>query len=526
LLALALLSAACQSGSSGGKAGQGAVYSGPPRKGGVMTIGLAGVRSLDPAQANSPEELLLADQLFDGVTTYDPNNEDPRPAVASSWTATPDQQHWDFTLRPDARFANGRTIGSADVKYTLERIAAKDSTSPVAVQLEVVSGYRPFHDEGKAGGLSGVTTPAPDKVHLDLDQPFSSLPAVLGNPAFGIVPREAVEAPGFADRPVGSGPFMISARTGPDLRLVPSPGATTYVDGLNVRLEHDQASAYASFRGGRLDWTLVPADRVEEVSTRPQAGAQPYLADLFYGFNLKNPKYGDVRFREAIVHAVDRDAIVKVIYGGTAKAASDVVAEGVPGHQPDVCGDRCRHDPARARALLAEAFGTKPVPRIAIDYDQDATQEAIAKAMQANLAEVGITADVRPHSYIDYLSFARSGQQELFRLGWIGAYPAVDAFLNPLFTTGLPDNLVGFSSPEVDNLLKAGRAEPDPAKRLDLYQQADRLVMGQLPVVPIAQFLTHSVASTRVRDLVVNSLGTFDASRVWLTPGPSPKRRG
>ena len=57
-------------------------------------------------------------------------------------------------------------------------------------------------------------------------------------------------------------------------------------------------------------------------------------------------------------------------------------------------------------------------------------------------------------------------------------------------------------------------------------KQADRLVMGQLPVVPIAQFLTHSVASTRVRDLVVNSLGTFDASRVWLTPGPSPKRRG
>jgi ABC-type transport system substrate-binding protein len=191
----------------------------------------------------------------------------------------------------------------------------------------------------------------------------------------------------------------------------------------------------------------------------------------------------------------------------------------VPGAQADACGDRCARNPDRARALLAAAFAGKPVPEVQIDFDDDGTQRAVAQAIQANLQEVGIPAALRPHTYADYLRFAISGQQELFRLGWIGAYPSADAFLTPLFQTGLRDNITGFTSTQVDNTLKNGRTEADEVKRIGSYQAAEKLILDQMPIVPMAQFQFQSVSSPRVSGLVVSGLGTFDATKVRLGSG-------
>jgi len=485
---------------------------------GVLRVGIERPQSLDPAQARTPGELLIADQLFDGLTAYDAGGPAVQPALAARWQASADQRKWDFTLRPGATFANGRGITSADVKFTIERIAKKGSASPAAAQLESVTGFRAVNVEGRTDTLSGVTTPSSDVVHFDLDQPLSSLPAVLGHPTFGVVPREAVlaESPSFGVEPVGSGPFKLQSRRDDLLHLVPAPSSVNLpLRAVDFYLEKDAAAAYDGFLGGRLDWTSVPPDRVEQVAQQQgPSGARPYLGELFYGFNLKNPKFADVRFRQAIVAALDRDAIVRVVYGPSATVLRGLIPQDVPGAQPDACGDRCSHDPNRAKALLADAFPAgKPVPEVQIDFDDDGTQRAVAQAIQANLKDVGIPAALRSHTYADYLRFAVSGQQEFFRLGWIGAYPTADAFLTPLFQTGMRDNITGFSSTVVDATLKNGRAEADDAKRIGAYQAAEKLVLDQLPIVPLAQFQFQSVSSPRVTGLVVTGLGTFDASR-------------
>jgi ABC-type transport system substrate-binding protein len=525
LVSVALVVVAC----SGGGGNERSAEDEKPKRGGVLRVGVIGpagepaaerLESLDPAQARSLAELLAVDQIFDALTSYDPKTLEVRPGLASEWTATPDQQHWDFTLRPGATFANGRAITSTDVKYTLERIARKGSTSPVALQLELVSGFRAFNVDGTAPVLLGVATPAPNVVHIDLDQPMSLLPAVLGSPVFGVVPKEAVEAPPpaqpFAEMPVGSGPFEVRSRNPSLIRLTRAPGSKALLAGVDFVLHSDQNASYNAFTRGQLDFSPVPLSRVQE-SLRARSGeTQPFLAELFYGFNLKNPKFADPRFREAIVSAIDRDAIVEEVYSSTVRPIRGVVPEGTPEFLRDACGEKCVYDPARARALVSAVFGTNPVHEITIDFDDDVTQRTIATRMKADLAGVGIPAAVRPHAPADYLKFAVSGQQELFRLGWIGAYPTADAFLSPLFVSGLPDNVTGFSSPEIDLLLKGARAEPDAGQRLELYQQAEKQIMTQLPVVPIAQFDTHAVIANRVRDLNLTSTGTFDASRVWL----------
>ena len=492
---------------------------GEARRGGTLRIGVVRPSSLDPARARTVDELLVVDQLFDSLTAYDPKTLEPVPAIAERWESTPDQLHWAFHLRADAVFANGRPITSADVKYTFDRIAQRGSGSTVADLLEPIAGFRAVNVDGTATELAGVTTPTPTEVKIVLDQPWSVLPSVLGSAQFGIVPREAVEAgdPVFGERPVGSGPFVLRERDDRRLVLAPVARERTLVERLEVALFDDADGSFAAFEAGDLEWSQVPAEQVEAAAAdHGRAGFRPYLAELFYGFNLKNPKFADARFREAIVRAIDRRAIVSAIYGGTVRPTEGLVVEGVPGHQETPCGERCIHDPARARELVLEAFGGGPAPEIGIDYDDDKTQEAVAKAMQANLGEVGISAVLRPKPLKEYQEFAVSGNQELFRLGWIGSYPSADAFLQPLFLTAAPSNLTGFSAAPVDDGLRAARAESDAGRRGELFKTVERAIMEQLPVVPIAQFEVHAVSASKVRGLELTSAGTFDASRVWL----------
>src|SRR2546421_5554662 len=115
-----------------------------------------------------------------------------------------------------------------------------------------------------------MPAPSADSPHIDIDQPFSSLPAVLAPPALGIVPREAVEAssPAFGDRPVGSGPLRLVARDERVLHLRPSPGSKMALKGLDFVLEGDISASYDAFGRGDLDWTAVPADRIDEAAEK------------------------------------------------------------------------------------------------------------------------------------------------------------------------------------------------------------------------------------------------------------------
>ena len=491
-----------------------------PKKGGTLRLGSTRLTTLDPAQARSVEELLVVDQLFDSLTRLDPKTGEPVPSVATHW-ATSDQKTWDFFVDGDAAFSNGRVIAPKDVKYSLERIAKKGSGSPGADLLSAISGYKAVAD-GSATDLAGVTF-TDGVLHIALDYPWADLPSVFASPQFGIVDQGAAEpvpeAKPFASEPaITSGPFTFSRREGDTVVLNGAPASTAYVDRIEVREYPDVAAAYGDFRKGKLDWSRVPPDEVDSAGERyGRETFRPYVAELFYGFNLKNPKFADLRFREAIVRAIDRQAIASAVYVDTVKVLNGVVVEGVPGYQKDPCGERCKHDVARAKQLLSEVFGTNPVPEVQINFDADPTQEKVAKAVEANLKEAGIPAKLAPKPPGEYGDFVVSGQQELFRLGWIAAYASPDAFVSPLFQSSSRDNVVGLSSPGLDALLAAARVEADREKRIDLYQQAERAAMEQLPIIPIAQFRLFAVTSDRLQGVTLLSTGTFDAAKAWLS---------
>jgi ABC-type oligopeptide transport system substrate-binding subunit len=109
-----------------------------------------------------------------------------------------------------------------------------------------------------------------------------------------------------------------------------------------------------------------------------------------------------------------------------------------------------------------------------------------------------------------------SGDADLFRLGWVPAYPTADAYLHPVFASNSPNNLPGFAVAAVDDLLRAARSTNDPASRTGIYAQAETAILSELPVIPLAQFEFHGVASKRTRGLELGVMGTFDAAKVSL----------
>jgi len=356
-----------------------------------------------------------------------------------------------------------------------------------------------------------------------LDKPFSSFPAVLGHPGFGIVPKAAVErlGAGFKMAPVGSGPLHRVDPATPgrlSLRRVAGHVPQARVDGIDFVDFKDVDAAYAAFQRKAVDVAPVPPARADDAAKSfGRQGMSPYVGLVFYGLNVKSPGLADPRFRQAITLAIDRREIVDNVYQGSVGLATGIVADGVPKRDPNACGDRCRHDPDRARALLAEAFPDGKIPEVAIDHDDDATQAAVAQVIKTDLDTVGIPAVLRPHAFADYGKFLVSGQQELFRLGWIADYPSPDGFLTPLFLSSSPDNLTGLSSPDIDRTLTEARAEADPAKRLADYLKAEQMVLDQYVVVPVAQLESRMVASSRVKGFALDPIGSFDGSAVSVS---------
>ncbi|HEX4979580.1 MAG TPA: ABC transporter substrate-binding protein [Acidimicrobiales bacterium] len=461
------------------------------------------------------DEQLVAEQLFDGLTASDPETSEPRPALAESWTTSTDGLVWEFSLRSDATFSDGSPVEASDVKATLDRAVRPASGSVVADLLEPVVGWQAVVVEGTAEGLSGVEAVAARVVRVRLSRPWADFASALAHPGLGVVPRGSNDSTFESPFP-GSGPFALRSRDADRLVLVET-GGRARLPRVEIHLRASRGDAYRAFVEGDVDWAPVPLEKSDEAAARyGRAHFRSLAAELFYAFNLRSPKWADRRLREAVVRAVDTRRIIEEVYGGAMAPMRGLAVEGMLG-AGDTCGDACNHDQARSRALLDQlrAEGGVP-PEIFVDFEGDTAQAAVAATIEDDLEAVGLVVTLRPKPLDDYERFAVTGEQDLFRLGWIAPYASSDAVVAPLFESTSPNNLAGFSHPAVDDAISRARSEPDAGRRTALYQDAERMVFAEFALLPVGRFLHHSVATDAVRGIRLSVRGTFDASSVWL----------
>ncbi len=508
-LALALVLGACHSKGP----------SGPPVPGGTLRVAVRDLGSLDPASTTGRGGLLAIAQLFDSLTAIDLRTGKVVPAAASSWTSSRDGLTWTFSLT-NATFHDGTPVTAVDFKAAFDRIARKSTKSDVAFQLESIRGFQAAKIAGTAIGLEGVQPVSLRVLRIILDRPFAELPFFLAHPALAPLPKSMIRNPSLLQRqPIGNGPFkMAGPRTADRVTLARfdgHAGGTAYLDRLRIDLVNNPNEAWRGFLRKRTDVAEVPADALSSsAANRGNGGFTPFWAGLYYGPNLRSPKYAKTEVRRAISLAIDRRRIANEVYGGTKERGTGIIPRGVRGFQPAACAD-CVQDTERARQLIQAAFAGKP-PEMIIDHLDASPSREVAAAIAADLRNVGLAVALRAHNSTDYLKLLEAGGHEIAELGWLAEVPSPDGFLAQQLRTGSPNNHTGFADRSFDSLIDQARATMDESARLTAYGKAEARAFEVMPLIPIVFFRNHVGVAERVHGMRVDGAGLFDAASVWV----------
>lgn len=513
--------------------GGGGAGAGPVVEGGTARLGLAGPVVVDPAYAStaSPSDLMVLDLLYDGLTRLDRDVDGsfvggPQPALATGWTSSEDLATWRFELDPATRFSTGRAVVAADVVASLEHVIAGGDASPAALRLESVRGFRDYLD-GAVPSVSGLRAAGDHVVEIALDRPSAQLPVLLAAPVYGIVdvpvllPLEGVARPSAWPAIGLTGDWHLEPAEGDVVRLGRSDGSPAHLDAVELHPFADDEAAFEAFEDGEVDWAPVPAERYgEAVREHGAAAFSPFQAELLLGLRVDHPVLANTTFRKAIAAALDREAIVRAVYPDAAEPLADVVPAGVPGAPRRGSADPSSlapAGPAEARRLLREAFPSGRVPSVSLDFDTSAAPASLMAIVADSLEEVGIPTTKRPLSLDAYQRLLVAGDQQLFLLPWLGVGATPEAYLDPLFRSASPDNLIGLVDPGVDGELDLARASVDPAQASSHWGNVEERVLVDAIVVPIAQLRTQVVVSPRLAGVRHAVDGTVDWSAVHRT---------
>jgi oligopeptide transport system substrate-binding protein len=488
----------------------------------VLTVAVPDPSTLDPMRLQDPGSELVARQLYEGLTKWDPIQEKIRPAAAQSWSASNGGRTFTFNLVEGMTFHDGTPVTSHDFAFAFDRIAERNNASDIAYTLERVDGFLELNQFGRGDHLSGISTPDDSTLVIDLTEPYYDFPAVLTHP--GLVPLSAgvvSDIDMFTRLPVGNGPFQMAAAWEPGgpvvMKAFPGFVDTPELDGLVFLPYPDAAASWLQFVQGEIDVAEVPADSIDLAErTFGTDGFQPALHGYYYGFNLKATGLRDRRLREAVSRAINRNKIATTIYKDTMEQPRGIVPAGMPGFRENICIELCNHSPALARKLVSRLPQKSKTVTIEFSTGTEEPHRRVAQAVQSDLEAVGLKVRIRAYRFAKFLRHLRDEDHAVFRQGWISEYPAPDEFLSPLFRSSSPDNHTGFDSAKVDRLLAEARAEPSDGRRVQLYIEAEKAILRDIPMVPIGTFVTHWAAQPQVDGIAFDATGGFDAVGVSL----------
>lgn len=506
----------------------------PDGRGGSLRYALgADPLNIDPRFVADEAGRAVVDAVFDSLVALDRDLQ-VIPAAAERWEVSEDARTFTFHLA-DARFHDGTPVRAQDFIRAFTRIVSgtQEPTSLVAFRLERVAGFDDTRQTGVP--MTGLVARDDRTLEITLEQPFAEFLQVLTDPSLAPVPLVADdESAGFAQMPVGNGPFVMAEPWQHDQFIRVSRNEEYHdepalLDEVVFQIYSDDLTLdaqWSDLQSGQLHFAEVAATKldqaVEEFGRSDDGYTGPGVLDgltttiYYFGFNTEREPFDDPAVRRAISLLIDRDRIVETIMRGTRQAATAIVPPSIPGSQPGVC-DHCRFDVEEARALLAD----RVLEPITIRHNTGKTHAAVAGLLANELRrslEVEVEVEVVATELQDYVDELRAGEMGIFRLGWEADHPSPASYLDPLFHSASigTDNLTRFSDPEVDALLDEARATTDPEARTERYHDVERRVLDAVAIAPVMYYEHDRVVAPDVRGLVLSPMGTVDLTSVSL----------
>lgn len=437
---------------------------------GELTFGLSSYPpSIQPWANTGTAAATIKLMIYRGLTSYAPDGS-LRGELAESWQPI-GTQGWEFKLR-DARFQNGEKVTSADVKWTIEQIAAERSTAFFRAQMQ---------------GVERVETPDDRTVRIILKSPIATLPIMMASYHLPIISRNSPRG-NF----IGAGPFMIKAQErGVSIELEPFTGF--HRAGL-PKLKRIRAIAYAdenlrvaALRSGDVDLIeYVPWQSMDAISADPALKLDTVDgAFMFLVFNGSRAPFNDPRVRKAVAHAVKRDELVRAAFFGRGSALEQLpIAESSPFYNAEYKG-AWKYDPDLSKRLLAEAGHAGGISCSLLSTAQYGMHKDTAEVVQQHLAAVGIRAELNMPDWATRVAAGNRGQYDLAVMGTAadsndpdGVANFIDGSLSPSYVRSF-----GLKIDRLTDLLAAGRAEFDETKRRGIYREVEGIAIEQAPIV-------------------------------------------
>lgn len=491
LVSVGLLMTACGKAPSGNAADFDQSY--PPSSGGTLIDAVIGEPSgLIPMIAGEAAAAAVASNIFNSLLKYDKNLE-LQGELAQSWSVSADQKTITFKLKPGLKWADGKPLTSADVLFTWKLVTDDNTRTPYGADYKLV-----------------IRAETPDAATFRVSYANPYAPALDSWAGLQILPEhllkgQDINTTSFRFKPVGSNYYKLEEwKPGERISLVRNPNSTQgppRIDRLVSRFIPDPAAQFLELLADNIDsMTLNPIQYSRIVPSREDLQKKLALYKelgnnyTYLGFNLKHKPFDDVRVRQAINYAIDKQELIDGVLLGLGEPVSSPYKPGTRWTNPDL--SPYPYDPSKAIALMQaagytgrdkEGYLLRDGKRLSFDIltNQNKQREMSAVLVQGRLKEIGIEANVRVMEWASFIGrFIKTGDFDVVLLGWgLSLDPDQYSIWHSSQQAPGQFNFIGYNNPRVDKLLEQGRLELNPDKRMKIYHEFASILLADSPIV-------------------------------------------
>ncbi|HTC86457.1 MAG TPA: ABC transporter substrate-binding protein [Candidatus Acidoferrum sp.] len=515
-------------------------------QGGTLSIAWnSDIQYFDPAKGYDVVSWPAERLMFETLLTYDSGTKLVPLLATDMPTVTNGGKTYTFKLRTGVNFVNpdgsvAGTMTADDVVDSINREIDpkfKPSASPVngAFFGGKIVGAQDVID-GKATTASGIKKIDSQTVEFDLVNADATFMNIMATPFASIVPKGTVhDATAFGAKPVGTGPYTLKSYTkGTQATFVANKhywqAGQPYLDEIDFKVGVDDNAAIQQIQAGTLDLMgdALPSGSFTQITTDPTYKDQIVTHTLvntdYLFFDTQQPAsagpLGNVKVRQALEYAIDKDNIIKLVHGAGVKADC-ILPPDMPGFDPT-----CKpysYDPVKAKQMLTDA-GFPNGFTSTLYTDTTDPDPAIAQALQQDLAAVGVTVNVVTEEFATFLDRIETPHKAAMGyVGWFQDYPDPSDFFDPLLSCVSAVQGGANASLEcnkaADTLAAQALGETDQAKRLQEYDQVQTMHMADAPWVPIRHQVWFTLESKRVGGFAIHPVWQYDLRSVWIKPG-------
>ena len=453
--------------------------------------------TLDPHLTSDTTSAGVVVEIFGGLVGFDTNLQ-LIPDLADSWDVSTDGLTYTFKIRENAAFHDGTKVTAGDFKWSLERAVNPDTASPTAkTYLGDIVGVEDVL-EGRGSEIRGVKAVDDVTLQIQIDAPKAYFLAKLTYPTAYVVDKNNVSEGGlnWTDNPNGTGPFRLTDYKIGE-RIILERNDLYHLEKAKlakIQMNLAGGSSMAMYENDEIDITgvgLFDLERIKDPGD-PLNGdlvvAEPGYSVNYIGFNVEQPPFDDSKFRRALNHAIDKELIAREVYSDLVVPAYGILPPGFPGFNESLEG--LRHDPVLAKKLLSESKYADPVsrPRIVVTIPGTGGTPGLDLEVIINmwLETLGVEVEIQQVEWATYLKDLDEEKFQAFGgLGWEADYPDPQDFLDILFHSDSENNHGLYSNQEADVLLEDARVETDSVRRIDLYQNAEEIIVNDAAWVPL-----------------------------------------